>query len=66
MTTVSTLAQFTAAVDEKDTTARIVVVKGVISGNTKVRIGSNKSVIGLAGAGTSLHYSFTMPPYISC
>ncbi|KAK7222696.1 hypothetical protein V2G26_010699 [Clonostachys chloroleuca] len=51
VTTVSTLAQFTAAVDEKDTTARIVVVKGVISGNTKVRIGSNKSVIGLAGAG---------------
>lgn len=51
MTTVSTLAQFTAAVDEKDATARIVVVKGVISGNTKVRIGSNKSVIGLPGAG---------------
>ncbi|VUC25710.1 unnamed protein product [Clonostachys rosea] len=51
VTTVSTLAQFTAAVDEKDTSARIVVVKGVISGNTKVRIGSNKSVIGLAGAG---------------
>ncbi|KAH7313421.1 pectate lyase [Stachybotrys elegans] len=51
VTTVSTLAQFTQAVDEKDTSARIVVVKGVISGNAKVRIGSNKSVIGLPGAG---------------
>ena len=51
MTTVSTLPQFTAAVDEKDTSARIVVVKGIISGDAKVRIGSNKSVIGLPGAG---------------
>lgn len=51
MTTVSTLPQFTAAVNEKDATARIVVVQGIISGNTQVRIGSNKSVIGLPGAG---------------
>ncbi|KAF9873818.1 pectate lyase [Colletotrichum karsti] len=51
VTTVSTLAQFTAAVNEKDTAAKIVVVKGVISGAVNVRIGSNKSVIGLAGAG---------------
>jgi pectate lyase len=51
VTTVSTLPEFTAAVNEKDATPRIVVVKGIISGNTKVRIGSNKSVIGLPGAG---------------
>ncbi|KAI9150198.1 putative pectate lyase A [Paramyrothecium foliicola] len=51
VTTVSTLPQFTAAVSEKDTAARIVVVKGIISGDAKVRIGSNKSVIGLPGAG---------------
>jgi pectate lyase len=51
VTTVSTLPEFTAAVNEKDTAARIVVVKGVISGSAKVRIGSNKSVIGLPGAG---------------
>ena len=51
MTTVSTLPQFTDAVNEKDATARVVVVKGIISGNQDVRIGSNKSVIGLSGAG---------------
>ncbi|KAI9172681.1 pectate lyase B [Paramyrothecium foliicola] len=51
VTTVSTLPQFTAAVNEKDTAARIVIVKGVISGSAKVRVGSNKSVIGLPGAG---------------
>ncbi|KAK2747007.1 pectate lyase a [Colletotrichum kahawae] len=51
VTTVSSLAEFTAAVNEKDTTAKIVVVKGVIKGTANVRIGSNKSVIGLAGAG---------------
>ncbi|KAF6798274.1 pectate lyase a [Colletotrichum sojae] len=51
VTTVSSLAEFTAAVNEKDTSAKIVVVKGVIKGAVNVRIGSNKSVIGLAGAG---------------
>lgn len=51
MTTVSTLAQFTEAVNEKDATARIVMVKGIISGALSVRIGSNKSVIGLPGGG---------------
>ncbi|GKT89290.1 pectate lyase [Colletotrichum tofieldiae] len=51
VTTVSSLAEFTAAVDEKDTTARIVVVKGIIKGTANVRIGSNKSVIGLPGGG---------------
>jgi pectate lyase len=66
VTTVSTLAQFTAAVDEKDTSARIVVVKGVISGNTKVRIGSNKSVIGLAGAGMSLQRTFNTSLCLFC
>ncbi|KAI8170651.1 putative pectate lyase A [Colletotrichum sp. SAR 10_70] len=51
VTTVSSLAEFTAAVNEKDTAAKIVVVKGVIKGTANVRIGSNKSVIGLPGAG---------------
>jgi pectate lyase len=37
-------------VDEDDTSAKIVVVKGTISGDVNVRIGSNKSVIGLKGA----------------
>ncbi|CAN8105470.1 unnamed protein product [Discula destructiva] len=48
--TVSTLADFEAAVDEKDTTAKIVLVSGTITGSTNVRIGSNKSIIGLPGA----------------
>lgn len=52
MTTVSTLAQFTAAVNEKNTAPAIVVVKGVITGDAKVRIASNKTIIGLPGAGT--------------
>lgn len=51
MTTVSTLAQFTAAVNEKNSNPTIVVVKGVITGDTKVRVGSNRSIIGLPGAG---------------
>ncbi|KAK4182161.1 family 1 putative polysaccharide lyase [Podospora australis] len=46
VTTVSTLAQFTAAVDEKNTAPAIVIVSGLITGNEKVRIGSNKSIIG--------------------
>jgi pectate lyase len=51
VTTVSTLAQFTAAVNEKNSAPAIVVVSGVITGNTKVRVGSNRSIIGLPGAG---------------
>ncbi|TEA11487.1 putative pectate lyase A [Colletotrichum sidae] len=51
VTTVSSLAEFTAAVNEKDASAKVVVVKGVIKGAVNVRIGSNKSVIGLPGAG---------------
>lgn len=51
MTTVSTLPEFTAAVSEKNPDPVIVVVKGVISGDEKVRVGSNKSIIGLPGAG---------------
>ncbi|KEY69465.1 hypothetical protein S7711_02005 [Stachybotrys chartarum IBT 7711] len=51
VTTVSTLPQFTAAVSEKDTAPRIVFVKGIIKGSDKVRVGSNKSVIGLANSG---------------
>ncbi|KAK0636635.1 pectate lyase B [Bombardia bombarda] len=51
VTTVSTLAQFTAAVDVKNSTPAVVVIQGVITGDTKVRIGSNKTIIGLPGAG---------------
>ena len=43
-TTVSTLAQYTAAV--ADDTARVVVVSGTISGAIQVRFGSNKTVVG--------------------
>ncbi|PQE18283.1 pectate lyase protein [Rutstroemia sp. NJR-2017a WRK4] len=48
-TTVSTLAQFTAAVTN-DATARIIVVSGTITGAVQVRVGSNKSIIGKSGA----------------
>lgn len=48
--TVSTLADFMTAVNEKDATPRVVLVKGTISGNTNVRIGSHKTIIGLSGA----------------
>lgn len=65
VTTVSTLAQFTATANNAkndDTTLRIIVVSGTISGAQQVRIGSNKSIIGLPGASTSLmpfqDYSF--------
>ena len=53
MTTVSTLAQFTAAANNAantDTTPRIIIVSGTITGAVQVRIGSNKSIIGLPGA----------------
>lgn len=53
VTTVSTLAQFTAAVDEDDATPRIIVVSGTISGETDVRVGSNKTIVGLQGASES-------------
>ncbi|KAK3986766.1 family 1 putative polysaccharide lyase [Cladorrhinum sp. PSN332] len=59
VTTVSTLPQFTAAVDEKNTAPAIVVISGIITGNEKVRIGSNKSIIGLPGSGfrgVGLHF----------
>ncbi|KFY50774.1 hypothetical protein V496_09161 [Pseudogymnoascus sp. VKM F-4515 (FW-2607)] len=51
ITTVSTLPEFTAAVDEKNTAPVIVVVKGIITGVANVRIGSNKSIIGLPNSG---------------
>jgi pectate lyase len=44
VTTVSTYAQFTAAVT--DDTARIVVVTGTISQAAQVRVGSNKTIVG--------------------
>ncbi|KAG9093696.1 hypothetical protein FRC07_011425, partial [Ceratobasidium sp. 392] len=46
--TVSTLAALTAAV--ADDTAKIVVVSGTITGNTVVKVGSNKSILGKSGA----------------
>lgn len=52
-TTVSTLAQYTAAV--ADDTARVVVVSGTINGPVKnVKIGSNKTIVGLKGSRTYL------------
>lgn len=55
VTTVSTLPQFTEAVKEKNSEPVVVFVKGVISGSAKVRIGSNKSIIGLPGSGKLSH-----------
>lgn len=46
-TTVASLAEFTAAVGKKtDTEAKVIYIKGAITGATKVNIGSNKSIIG--------------------
>ncbi|EAQ87742.1 hypothetical protein CHGG_04361 [Chaetomium globosum CBS 148.51] len=59
VTTVSTLPQFTEAVNEKNSEPVVVFVKGVISGAAKVRVGSNKSIIGLPGSGfkgVGLHF----------
>ncbi|KAK4448405.1 putative pectate lyase [Podospora aff. communis PSN243] len=59
VTTASTLAEFTAAVGEKNTAPGIVFVKGVIEGSAKVRIGSNKTIVGLPGSrlkGIGLHF----------
>ena len=56
VTTVSTLAEFTAAANNAkndDTTSRIIIVSGTITGDVQVRIGSNKSIIGLPGASKS-------------
>ncbi|KAG8790147.1 hypothetical protein FRC12_012676 [Ceratobasidium sp. 428] len=46
--TVSTLAALTSAA--ADDTAKIVVVSGTITGNTVIKIGSNKSILGKSGA----------------
>ncbi|KAG4031882.1 hypothetical protein MFRU_008g02360 [Monilinia fructicola] len=48
-TTVSTLAQFTDAVTN-DAVARVIVVSGTITGSVKVRVGSNKTIVGKKGA----------------
>ncbi|KAK4169664.1 pectin lyase fold/virulence factor [Cladorrhinum sp. PSN259] len=48
--TVSTLAEFVAAVAEKNTAPAIVLINGTLVGNDKVRIGSNKTIIGLPGS----------------
>ncbi|KAK4177083.1 pectin lyase fold/virulence factor [Triangularia setosa] len=50
VTTVTTLAELTAAVSETNPLPAIVFVKGAITGATKVRVGSNKSIIGLPGS----------------
>ncbi|KAL5316576.1 hypothetical protein ACEPPN_015625 [Leptodophora sp. 'Broadleaf-Isolate-01'] len=53
VTTVSTLAEFTAVANNaknNDITPRIIVISGTITGAQQVRIGSNKTVIGLPGA----------------
>jgi len=53
-TTVSTLAQFSAVADNSkndDITPTIIIISGVITGDEQVRIGSNKTIIGLPGAG---------------
>ncbi|KAK0744878.1 pectin lyase fold/virulence factor [Apiosordaria backusii] len=49
-TTVSTLDELIAAVAEKNTNPAIVLIKGAITGATKIRVGSNKSIIGLPGS----------------
>ncbi|KAL2267143.1 hypothetical protein VTJ83DRAFT_4420 [Remersonia thermophila] len=51
VTIVSTLSEFTAVVGERNTQPAIVVVNGTIVGDAKVRIGSNKTIIGLPGSG---------------
>lgn len=48
---VSTLSEFSSAVSEKNTAPVIVVVNGTITGNTKIKVGSNKTIIGLPGSG---------------
>ncbi|KAI0133822.1 pectate lyase a [Xylariales sp. AK1849] len=47
-TTVSTLAEFTAAAESDD--AAVVVVSGAISGSYETRVGSDKTIVGLAGS----------------
>lgn len=49
-TTVSTLAQFTAAAGSSS--AAVIVVSGAISGSAKVKVTSNKSIIGKSGSCT--------------
>ncbi|KZM20792.1 Pectate lyase [Ascochyta rabiei] len=58
--TVASLDELTAAVGRRtDTTAKIIYIKGAITGSAKVYIGSNKSIVGLdSGAsltGVGLH-----------
>ncbi|EFX05003.1 pectate lyase a [Grosmannia clavigera kw1407] len=47
-TTVSTLAQLTAAASSKD--SMVIVVSGAITGADKVRVASNKTIIGASGS----------------
>ncbi|TQN66864.1 Pectate lyase B [Colletotrichum shisoi] len=47
-TTVTNFAEFSAAVTSKE--KGIVIVKGAITGSEKVRVASNKSIIGAAGS----------------
>lgn len=46
--TVASLDELTAAVGKKtDTTAKIIYIKGPITGSAKINIGSNKSIVGI-------------------
>ncbi|KAI0016791.1 pectate lyase [Xylariomycetidae sp. FL0641] len=47
-TTVSTLAQFTEAAESDD--PMVIVVEGAIEGATKVRLGSDKTIVGAKGS----------------
>jgi pectate lyase len=47
-TTVTSAAQLTAAAESDD--AAVIVVKGAISSTGKIRVGSNKSIIGASGS----------------
>lgn len=49
--TVTSLAALTSAV--ADSSKKVVVVSGTITGNTVVKVGSNTSVVGKSGAGMS-------------
>jgi pectate lyase len=51
-TTVSSLAAFTAAAGADG--AYVIVLKGALSGSAKVKVTSNKSIIGASGASRSL------------
>ena len=54
-TTVSTLAEFTAAA--QSSASMVIVVKGNLSGSAKVKVASNKSIIGASGSCKAFFFS---------